>query len=54
MKTLGGKKTIYLASDFFFKITLNNFLGKDPSSNFSISIILNPFDKSFIFSLEKK
>ena len=29
---------------FFFSITLNSFLGKLPSSNFSIFRILKPFD----------
>ena len=37
-KILGGNEVIYTVSDFFINVTLNNFLGKDPSSNFSISI----------------
>ena len=54
MKILDGKKTIYPVSDFFFRVTLNNFLGKFPSSNFSISNISKPFESWFILPLEKK
>ena len=46
MKILDGRKTIYPVSDFFFRVTLNNFLGNLPSSNSSIFKISNPFENN--------
>ena len=42
LKELGNRN--YLANDFFLRVTLNNFLGNLPSSNFLISKISKPFE----------